>query len=73
MPQTEVHPIKEGCKYLRGRYKLQPSRKSPIPERRFVRYECGLGHEIGSDEDIEQCLEQRIECWRVKREASEKA
>jgi hypothetical protein len=66
MPQTEVHPIQGACQHMRGRYKLQPSHKSPFPEKRFVRYECERGHEIAdqSDEDMEKCFAQQTGCWK---------
>lgn len=66
MPQTEVHPIQGACRHMRGRYKLQPSHKSPFPEKRFIRYECERGHEIAdqSDEDTQKCFAQQTGCWK---------
>ena len=63
--QTELHPVPDGCVHLRGRYKMQPSRKSPFPERRLIRYECELGREIANDEELEKCAEPRVDCWKV--------
>ncbi|HOK52967.1 MAG TPA: hypothetical protein PLZ21_12170 [Armatimonadota bacterium] len=70
MPQTEIQPVSEGCRHLRGRYKLLPSHRSPFPERRLIRYECELGHEITSDEDFEQCVGSKVECWRNQTKAT---
>lgn len=66
MPQTEVHPIQGACQHMRGRYKLQASRNSPFPEKRFVNYECERGHEIAdqSEEDMEKCFNQSTGCWK---------
>lgn len=66
MPQTEVHPIQGACRHMRGRYKLQPSHKSPFPEKILVRYECELGHEIEdqSEEDMQKCVDQKVGCWK---------
>ena len=66
MPQTELEPIQGGCRHMRGRYKLQPSRKSPFPEKRLQRYECEKGHEIdnSSEEEIQKCLDQKVGCWK---------
>jgi len=64
-PQMELHPVPDGCRHLRGRYKVQPSRKSPFPERRLIGFECELGQEIPSDEDLEKCSEPRVECWKT--------
>jgi hypothetical protein len=66
MPQTEVHPIQGACRHLRGRYKVQATHNSPFPDRRLVSYECELGLEINGDEDLEKCLEPRVECWKKK-------
>lgn len=66
MVQTELEPIQDGCIHLRGRYKLQPSRKSPFPEKRFIRYECDKGHTIDSsnEEEVQKCFAQRVGCWK---------
>ena len=66
MPQTELEPIQGGCRHMRGRYKLQPSHKSPFPEKRFQRHECEKGHEIDntSEEEIQKCLAQKVGCWK---------
>lgn len=66
MAQTQLDPIKGACRHMRGRYKLQPSHKSPFPEKRFVRYECERGHDIAeaSEEDLEKCLNQKVGCWK---------
>ena len=66
MPQTELEPIQGGCRHMRGRYKLQPSHRSPFPEKRFQRYECEKGHTIDneSEEEIQKCLDQKVGCWK---------
>ncbi len=66
MPQTELEPVQGGCRHMRCRFKLQPSHKSPFPEKRFMRYECEQGHEIDntSEEDVRKCLDQKIGCWK---------
>jgi len=66
MPQTELDPIQGACRHMRGRYKLQPSHRSPFPEKRFLRYECERGHEISdaSEEDLEKCSNQKVGCWK---------
>ncbi|NLN78404.1 MAG: hypothetical protein GX141_05770 [Armatimonadetes bacterium] len=66
MSQTDVQPVQGACQHMRGRFKLQPSRKSPFPEKRFLRYECERGHDIGdqSDEDMEKCFNQKTGCWK---------
>jgi len=66
MPQFEITPIRDGCRHMRGRFKLQPSRKSPIPEKRLVQYECEQGHEIDStsEEELNKCMEQKVGCWK---------
>ena len=66
--QTELHPIKGACRHLRGRYSLQPGRKSPFPERKLIRYECEQGRDIASDEDIDKCMEAVITCWQEQAE-----
>jgi hypothetical protein len=65
MSQTELHPVTGACRHLRGRYKITPSHKSPFPERRLINYECELGLEIASDEEIDKCSEPRVECWKT--------
>lgn len=62
--QTEIRPIKGGCRHLRGRYKIQQRARSPFPELELIRYECEQKHEIESDEDVEKCIESRLECWK---------
>lgn len=66
MPQTEVSPIPNACRHLRGRFKLLTSHKSPFPEKRLTRYECELGHEIdnSSEEEIQKCFDQKVGCWK---------
>jgi hypothetical protein len=66
MPQTEVTPIANACRHMRGFYKLQASHKSPFPEKRLVRYECEKGHEIdsSSEEEVQKCLDQKTGCWK---------
>lgn len=66
MSQTELEPIRGACQHLRGRFKLQASRKSPFPEKRFMRYECEKGHEIDneSEEAVQKCNCQHIGCWK---------
>ena len=66
MAQTELHPIRDACRHMRGRYKLQTSHRSPFPEKRFVRYECERGHEIdnASEEELEKCFNQQVGCWK---------
>ena len=65
-PQIEVHPVQDGCRHLRGRYRVQPSAKSPFPDRRLIGYECELGLDIADDEELEKCAEPRVECWKPK-------
>jgi len=72
-PQMELHPVPEGCRHLRGRYRLQPSRKSPFPERRLVGYECELGREIADDGELEKCSDNRVECWKTHQEQAGEA
>lgn len=66
MPRTELEPIKGACRHMRGRYKLQTSHKSPLPEKRFIRYECENGCEIdqSSEEEIQKCMDQSVSCWK---------
>ena len=66
MPQTELDPIQGACRHMRGRYKLQPSHRSPFPEKRFMRYECEKGHEIDneSEEEVQKCMDQQVGCWK---------
>jgi hypothetical protein len=66
MSQTEVTPIKSACRHMRGRYRLQPSNKSPFPEKRLVCYECEQNHEIDntSEEELQKCFDQKIGCWK---------
>jgi len=64
-PQIEVHPVPDGCRHLRGRYRLQRSHRSPFPERRLIAYECELGLDIADDEELEKCAEPRVECWKT--------
>lgn len=66
MPQTEIEPVRDGCRHMRARFKLQPSRRSPLPEKHFMRYECEQGHEISksSEEEISKCLGQKMGCWK---------
>lgn len=66
MPQTEVSPIPNACRHLRGRYKLQTSHRSPFPEKRLICYECEQGREIdsSSEEEIDKCVSQKIGCWK---------
>ena len=66
MPQTDLEPIEGACRHLRGRFKLQASRKSPFPEKRFVRYECERGHELdnSSQEELEKCFNLKVGCWK---------
>lgn len=69
MAQYELGPVPGGCRHMRGRYKLQTSHRSPFPEKRLVRYECGRGHEMDSEseEEIQKCLDQKIGCWKEDR------
>jgi len=66
MPQTEIEPVRDGCRHMRARFQLQPSRRSPLPEKYFMRYECERGHEISnsSEEEITKCLNQKMGCWK---------
>lgn len=64
MAQTEIHPVDMGCRYLRGRFKLQPSRNSPFPERIFQRYECQNGHPIEGTEESYKCCITVDGCWQ---------
>jgi len=66
MPQTEIEPVQGGCRHMRARYKLQRSHKSPLPEKRFMRYECERGREIDStsEEEIQKCVDQKTGCWK---------
>jgi len=66
MPQTELEPIQGACRHMRGRFKLQPGRRSPLPERIFMRYECEKGHEIDnqSQEEVDKCMAQKMGCWK---------
>jgi hypothetical protein len=66
MPQTEVSPVSNACRHLRARYKLQTSHRSPFPEKRLVRYECEMSHEIdsSSEEEIDKCCAQKTGCWK---------
>lgn len=61
--QTELHPVQTGCRHLRARYKVEQRGKSPFPERELIRYECEQGRDISSDEDLQKCMEPRLECW----------
>lgn len=51
---------------MRSRFKLTPSRKSPLPEKHFMRYECEKGHPIDDfgEEDLRKCLDQKMGCWK---------
>jgi len=66
MPQTEIEPVRGGCRHMRSRFKLTPSRKSPLPEKHFMRYECEKGHPIDDfgEEDLRKCLDQKMGCWK---------
>lgn len=66
MSQTELDPIQGACRHMRGRYRLQPSHRSPFPEKRFIRFECERGHDIADsgDEDLQRCFEQKVGCWK---------
>lgn len=64
MAQTELHPITPGCRHFRGRFKLQPSRKSPFPEQVFQRYECEQGHENNDAESAYKCGITMSGCWK---------
>lgn len=62
--QTEIKPVRGGCRYLRARYKIEHRGKSPFPERQLIRYECEQAKEIEPDEDLQKCMESHIECWK---------
>ncbi len=66
MSQTSLDPVKGACQHMRERCKMMPSRKSPFPEKRFMRYECELGHDISAlgEEDLEKCFAQSLGCWK---------
>lgn len=66
MPQTEIEPVQGACRYMRARFKLQTSHKSPFPEKRFMRWECERGYEVEncSAEDLAKCTSQKTGCWR---------
>ena len=66
MAQTEIDPVQGGCRHMRARNKLQPSHQSPLPEKRFMRYECEKGHDIDntSEEEIQKCIDQKMGCWK---------
>jgi len=64
MAQTEIHPVRPGCRYLRARFRLQPSRKSPVPERIFQRHECEHGKTIEGDDAVYKCGITVEGCWQ---------
>ncbi len=66
--QTEIKPVRNACRHLRARYKLERRGKSPFPERELLRYECDRGMHLDSAEGVDQCMANAIECWQEKSE-----
>jgi len=62
--QTELRPVRGGCRHLRARYKVEQRARSPFPELELLRYECEQGYEIESDEDVQKCMDSHLECWK---------
>ncbi|HUV05335.1 MAG TPA: hypothetical protein VMX94_09535 [Armatimonadota bacterium] len=65
--QTELRPVRGGCRHLRARYKVEQRGKSPFPDMELLRYECEQGQAVESDEDVQKCMETHLECWKKVR------
>jgi hypothetical protein len=62
--QTELRPVRGGCRHLRARYKVQQHARSPFPDLELIRYECEQARKVETDEDTEKCMESLIKCWQ---------
>lgn len=68
--QTELRPVRGGCRHLRARYKTETRGRSPFPDMELIRYECEQGLDLDQDEDIEKCMEAVISCWKKAEQPS---
>lgn len=62
--QTELRPVRGGCRHLRARYKVEQRGRSPFPDMELIRYECEQGQTVESDEDLQKCMDAYLECWK---------
>ena len=62
--QTELRPVRGGCRHLRARYKVEQRGRSPFPDMELIRYECEHGQAVESDEDLQKCMDAYLECWK---------
>lgn len=62
--QTELRPVRGGCRHLRARYKVEQRGRSPFPDMELIRYECEQGQAVESDEDLQKCMDAYLECWK---------
>ena len=62
--QTELRPVRGGCRHLRARYRVEQRGRSHFPDMELLRYECEQGQAVETDEDLQKCMDTHLECWK---------